>query len=307
MTDIGYTIEHSSDLGDRPPKVCLVGDSGAGKTHTCLAMPGKKLIIDGENGLRPFSDRFDFDRVNTENPYKVYAILQDILKDPKGYTMLAIDPISTIWHEMVDSTESYELHRKAAKERRKVDQLEDVLTYASWRKIKQLNRKIISAIRRLDMPVIVTARAKALGSNPHPTEFQGMAPESEKNLLYEFDIVIWMRRWSTGERSFFVWKDRYKRLPEEFKEPVHKVLLDTFPNQWGRSDVLARPVATEGQIEEFDSLVSAAGWSDKQVAMAISKHGVDRFEELAPEKAESILEVVRIRVGGMPQEVTSNG
>ena len=291
-----FVIE-SSDNMNITPFVCLVGDTGAGKTTAMLSLPGKKLIVDAENGTKAFGDRFDFDRVASDDPVVAHEVIASLLSDPGEYQFLGIDPISTIWTRTMDIADE-SMRTKMRMRGQAVNDVESCLNIGNWMGIKRMNRQIIAPLRRLNMPVVVTSRAKALMEGQKRGDaFMGLIPDAEKSLLYEFDIVIWMLKLG-GKRRAFVQKDRWGRLPYEIEGDVHQALLDAFPDHWGLK-AKANPMAEEGQVEEFNMLVEKLGLSHADVIRALRTRSVDRFENLDPKKAEEVLRVLHIRLQGV--------
>lgn len=294
---MGFKLETLGSLREKP-KICLVGDSGGGKTHALLSLPGKKIVVDAENGMRAFGERFpDAIRLATQDPLEVNELLRAVLSGEHECNMVGIDPISTVWAQMQDLVGDYELRKAQNRARGKtIDELDVDFSYQTWRKIKKINRDIISAIRRLDMPVVVTCRSKAASEEKVRSDaFNGMVPDAEKTLIYEFDVVIWMTN-TNGTRKAYVTKDRWGRLPKQIEGDVATALVKAFPGQW-EEHAEDRPMPTDEQAAEWHRLLSMLEIPPEGVSKALRARGVSNFEDFTPETAEAILVDLRKKAG----------
>tara|TARA_R110000803_G_scaffold38524_2_gene83348 strand:+ start:2983 stop:3906 length:924 start_codon:yes stop_codon:yes gene_type:complete len=292
-----FKLESLGSLHEKP-KVCLVGDSGAGKTHALLSLPGNKILVDAENGMRAFGERFpEVTRLGSDDPMEVADLIHSILAGNEDCTLFGIDPISTIYAQAQDMVGAHEMRRLRSRSGGKnVDPLDHEFSFATWRRIKSLNRAIITGIRRLDIPVVVTCRSKALMDVANRSDaFNGMIPDAEKSIIYEFDVVIWMTN-QNGKRRAFVTKDRWGRLPAEIKGDVHEALIKAFPDQWGVAGE-ARPIPSDEQVDEWDELIGVLNISAGGVSAALRQRGVTKFEDMSPEAAETVLEALRAKAG----------
>ena len=75
-------------------KMYIYGDTGTGKTVTSLHFPNP-AIIDTEKGSEHYGQHFKFFRLETSNPAKIHAALDELLKNPGEFKTLIIDSFST--------------------------------------------------------------------------------------------------------------------------------------------------------------------------------------------------------------------
>ena len=86
-------------------KMYVFGDSGTGKTVTSLKFP-KPVMIDAEKGSDYYGSMFEFERLQTSDPKIVNQALDELLKDPKDYKTLVIDPFSIVYDRILNLQES---------------------------------------------------------------------------------------------------------------------------------------------------------------------------------------------------------
>ena len=137
-------------------KMYVFGDSGTGKTVTSLKFP-KPVMIDAEKGSDYYGSMFEFERLQTSDPKIVNQALDELLKDPKDYKTLVIDPFSIVYDRILNLQES--------KMKMKTGNPSYSLQPLDYKHIKGAVKSIIYRILALDMNVIITARSKPLYSN----------------------------------------------------------------------------------------------------------------------------------------------
>ena len=132
---------------DRKIRMALAGASESGKTTTALkiainlALP--VAVIDTERGSASlYSDKFDFDvcelQAHHPNEYiKAIKAAQDA-----GYKTIVIDSLSHAWYwELSEVDKGYN-------------------SFAGWKNVRPLERKLIDTILSVKAHVIVTMRSK---------------------------------------------------------------------------------------------------------------------------------------------------
>ena len=268
-----------------PPKILVYGASATGKSWGLCNIPANKFVIDGEGGTLPYRDRFQFagPEYVVDDPFFVRSEVAKIMANPGDHTLIAIDPITTVWQRLVDMAD--EEARKNGK--RTIGSFETALNIGSWGPIKKIWRGLIADLRRATIPVIVTCREKI------EPETGTANPDCEKNLRYEFDTVLRVTC-IAGKRFTTCDRDRWGRIPtgSVAERPWHEVVTNAFQDWWGhKGDPAPRP--TEEMCSEFNDLTKDI--KPEAVIARLKEHGVDKFEDLRLERAEDILAKLRSR------------
>lgn len=176
-------------------RMAIHGPSGAGKTYSALRIAtamGKRIaLIDTERGsASKYSDRFTFDVAEVGDPYHPQRLLDALAAaGDAGYDCVVLDSLTHFWNgpggflELVDE----EVKKQRARGH-KPD------SFAAWKPVDALYRRLIQAILSSPMHVFATLRAKteyekSEGANGK-TQIRklGMAPEFRAQSEYEFDV-----------------------------------------------------------------------------------------------------------------------
>jgi len=249
-------------------KLFMFGPAGSGKTTAAIQMP-QSYIIDCERGAENY-DKLITDSgsvvFQTTDIQEVIAEVKALLTTKHDYRTLVIDPITTIYNDLLDKSElkvgsDFGRHYGAAN-----------------KEMKRLANLIMS----LDMNVVVTAHAKKeYGQN---LAVIGQTFEGWKQLDYIFDLVISLDK--KGKKRFA--KVSKTRLSDAF--PDEDVFEWSYPAVKERYDrlypgVLDReagvvPFATPEQVKELNYLLDLVKLPEGTVDKWMSKAGVDKFEEM---------------------------
>lgn len=172
-------------------RIALWGPSGAGKTRTALEVAtglGQKIaLIDTEHGRsRQYADRYGFDIVELETFHPDHYIQAIQAAEDEGYDVLIIDSLTHAW-----SGEGglLEVHSEV------VNKSPSRNEFSAWEQVTPIHRRLIEAIVRSSLHVIVTMRSKteyALEVNEQGKTVirkVGLGPDQRRNLEYEFDVV----------------------------------------------------------------------------------------------------------------------
>lgn len=173
------------------------GPSGAGKTYSALGIAealaaaegGRVAFVDTEKGsASKYSDRFDFDVMEVTGNYNP-ARVADIIKDAKDHSVLVIDSMTHFWNGAGGFLELVDEEVKKMKARGgKPD------SFAAWKQLDPLYRRMIDAMLNAPMHIIFTLRAKMAyeketGDNGKTSiKKVGMAPQMRDDFQYEFDV-----------------------------------------------------------------------------------------------------------------------
>ena len=282
----------SSALPELRPKILLFGATGSGKTVTALSLPGKKLVIDGEKGAVAYRRQFEFDvpagpagePVFTDDPTALEKMIDDLLSDPDGYTVLVIDPI-TVFHQRMMEFADAALRPRAEAKRRDMTPYDSAMQPGAWGRINQNFRRLMSKLRRLDMAVVVTARERVLLEAVGDSfRAAGSTFAAAKDLDYEFDTVLRLR--ALGEQIVAkVEKFRGQKVSGDVSNFSAAWLVERFGEAGFTRPAAARPVLREEQEREVESLIQILSLTPDAVARALSKYGVNSVAELSPEQA----------------------
>ncbi len=174
-------------------RMALAGPSGSGKTYTALAIAealaaGKRVaVLDTERGsASKYSDLFPFDviELDTFHPDRYVEVIH--AAEEGGYGVLVIDSLSHAWNGTGGLLELVEAIAK-----RKGGN-----TYAAWAEATPIQNRLIDAITRARLHVIVTMRSKQdyilekdeRTGKTSPRKV-GMAPIQRDGMEYEMDVA----------------------------------------------------------------------------------------------------------------------
>ena len=264
-------------------RMAIHGPSGSGKTWTALAIASgmgagvegnaKVALLDTEHGsAAKYADHFDFDVVSVTEDYNPDKVIETIrVAGESGYDVLVIDNMSLFWNgsggflDLVDR----EVTRQKARGG-KPD------TFAAWKDIDPIYRRMVQAILSAPLHVIVTLRAK--------TEYErvneggktsirkiGLAPEMRDSFQYEMDIEGMMDH----DHHFAIGKTRCAALDGKvFMKPGREVadiikgwLMDGVPVPAAGSDdgLLKVRAAARTAVEH--------GWQKAEVVRMLREAG----------------------------------
>lgn len=173
-------------------RLALIGPSGSGKTYSALAIAeglgGKVALVDTEHGSASlYADRFQFDVLNLESFHPERYVEAIAAAQDAGYDVLIVDSLSHAWSGKDGALE--QVDKAAARDPRGN-------SFAAWRHVTPQHNKLVEAMLRSKMHLIVTMRTKTeyviekderTGKNA-PKKI-GLAPVQRDGLEYEFTIV----------------------------------------------------------------------------------------------------------------------
>ncbi len=177
---------------DAKLRMALAGPSGSGKTYTALtlatALAGEKgvCVIDTERGsASKYADLFTFDVIDLDTFSPLHYIEAIKAASDAGYSVLVIDSLSHAWNgpggllEMVENITKRNQNRSS---------------FNAWGEATPLQNRLIDAITRANLHVIVTMRTKTEyvveqnergKSAPRKVD---TAPVQRADVEYEFDV-----------------------------------------------------------------------------------------------------------------------
>ncbi len=173
-------------------RMALVGPSGSGKTYSSLRIAqglGHKIaLIDSERGsASKYAGDFNFDTVELDTSFSPAEYIEGIQAAVQGgYEVLIIDSLSHAWN---DKGGILELHDAIAAQEKNVND------FTAWRQVTPEHNRLVDAILRAPLHVIVTMRVKT----DYVTEKDergktvirkvGLKPIQRDGLEYELDVV----------------------------------------------------------------------------------------------------------------------
>lgn len=259
-------------------RLALSGASGAGKTYSALAIASylaKPIaLIDTERcSASKYADKFDFDvcELTDFHPARYIEAIQ--AAEQAGYSTIIIDSLSHAWYWELDAVDSQRN------------------SFAAWKNVRPLERKLIDAIVGCGSHVIATMRSKTewvietnAKGKAEPRKV-GTTPVQTASIEYEFDIAGEMNQ----QHILTITKSRCSELSDKtFLNPNKEVavILNEWIGQpwrnWSSEDDAINwaekklPDMSREQLEaEFDSLDSSNG--KKALAWATHVHQLSQF------------------------------
>ena len=311
------TVE-ASTLPVGRPMLFFHGESGAGKTITALGIECLKLVIDGENGTKPYRSHPKLGKlfrvpvdgngqpINTDSPIELERMIDELLADPGDFTLLVVDPITVFYQRMLDIADDV-MRNKAREKRGGVTDYDAVMNPSARGRINMNMRRIMAKLRRLDMAVIVTARERnlyeAVGDSGE-LKMRGTTFASTTDAPYEFDAVFKLQRYG----------DKLTALPEKLRGGDTTREIDGFGADWlmnyyGRDAwtrrAVARPVLSTEQEMEINGLIQNLGISPNNVQSSLARRGANTIADLSPAQADEMLAQLRARRDQLLQIVTA--
>ena len=290
------TLDFQTPKPHKQFTVLLWGADGVGKTPTILYLAkhfGPCAAIDADGGLVCYAhDNMDYLKVvETEDPIYARSQLEELGKAPGPFRMAAIDPLSTIYTNLINLVERHERSKRGY-----VSEFDSALHIGNWGPIKSRNRDLMRLIRWIGMPIICTAREDNLWKDE---QIAGLRPAGDKGMGHEFTLNIRMTQTVPGgPRLALLVRDRLHRFPQRLEgaadDPffVGKKIEELYADRFS-----AQPVAKEHCSEqvalEIHHLIRELGHSYKKIHARIRELGADSIEELTPEAAGEVLDGLR--------------
>jgi len=261
-------------------KLFMFGPAGVGKTTAAIQFPNS-YVIDCERGTENYEKLVNESGsavFQTTDIQEVIAEVKSLLTEKHDYRTLVIDPITTIYNDLLDKCETqvgsdFGRHYGAA---------------------NKTMKRLANLIMSLDMNVVITAHAKPeYGQNLAKI---GYTFDGWKQLDYWFDLVVELGK--KGKKRFAkVVKTRVETFPDE----------DVF--EWSYDAIKARydvnvlekeaaqlKLATPEQVREIKDLLSLVRLPDGTVDKWFAKAGVDLWEDMPADVVQKCIEYVKGRL-----------
>lgn len=263
------------ELTEKRLKALFFGEPGSGKTTAAIQFP-RPYLIDTEKGAEneQYVKRIrdvggvvfqsnDFNEITKE--------VTALLSEKHEYRTLIIDPITTIYDDLVNKCEAkvgtdFGRHYGEAKK--------------AWKRLNNL-------LLRLDMNVIVTSHQKNLyGDN---MSVIGKTYDGPKGLDYMFDMVFEVQR-RGKDRVGVVRKTRLEAFPEGETFPFS---FDTIAEKYGRAVLErdAQPVQliTAANVAKLKELLDARKDGADLLDKWLTKAQAEEIEELPADVADKCI------------------
>src|SRR6185503_9039305 len=260
-------------------KMFMFGPAGVGKTTAAIQFPNS-YIIDGERGTE------NYDKVITASNSVVFQTtdMNEVVQEVKSlltvrhdYRTLVIDPISTIYNDLLDKCETqvgadFGRHYGAA---------------------NKTMKRLSNLIMNLDINIIMTAHAKAeYGENFRKL---GYTFDGWRQLDYWFEMVVELGK-KGKKRMAKVVKTRLEVFPDE---DVFEWSYDAIRKRYDASilerEATAVALASNEQVREIKELLHVVRLPDGLVDKWFSKANVDTWEDMPSDAISKCIEYVKSR------------
>lgn len=273
-------------------RMAIAGPSGSGKTYTALTLAtplaGDKgvIVIDTERGsAAKYADRFTFDVIELDTFAPENYIEAIHAAEQGGYGVLVIDSLSHEWSgpggmlEMVDTI---------AKRNKSGN------SFTAWGEATPRHNRLIDAITRCKLHVIVTLRSKqeyALERDERTGKTAprkiGMAPIQRDGVEYEMDLFAEM----TIENTMLIQKSRLSELSNAVIDKPGPRLADVLIH-WLAG--VPAPEKIPDMLESYKRGLATGAWTKDTfyttVSALLNHIPVSRETELSPEQLKRIAE-----------------
>lgn len=206
-------------------KAFIYGPAGVGKTLAALQFPNAYIIDTAKETTRYaklINDKKS-EVLYCSDPYEILKELEELGTTKHRFTTIVIDEITTLYQNLqtIWTDKFIEAAEKDNSKNSKAVLLQD-FGFRYWDKVKRDWRRIMNALRNLDMNVIVNAHQKdKYGSNQ---AIIGIASDSEKNDEYFSDFVF---RLIKRGKEFKAITEKQRVLPVEL-DPESTQFPDEF-------------------------------------------------------------------------------
>lgn len=261
-------------------KMFMFGPAGVGKTTAAIQFPNS-YIIDGERGTENYDKLIAASGSSVFQTTDVNEVMQEVkalLTEKHDYRTLVIDPITTIFNDLLDKCETqvgadFGRHYGAA---------------------NKTMKRLANLIMNLDMNVIVTAHAKAeYGANLSKL---GYTFDGWRQIDYWFDLVVELTK-KGKKRMAKVVKTRIEAFPDdemfEWSYDAIKKRYDTSILERSAQQV---SMATPDQVRQIKELLNVVRLPDGLVDKWFTKAQVDTWEDMPADTLAKCIDYVKGRL-----------
>jgi hypothetical protein len=260
-------------------KLFMFGPAGVGKTTAAIQFPNS-YVIDTEKGSENYDKLINGSGsvvYQTNDVHEAIDEVRALLTEKHNYRTLVIDPITTIYNDLLDKCETkvgadFGRHYGAAN--------------------KEMKR-LANLLMALDMNVIVTAHAKVeYGEN---LKKLGYTFDGWKQLDYLFDLVIELSK-KGKKRTGRVAKTRIDAFPDE---EVFEWSYTEFARRYGANiERESKPLtlASNDQVKELRGLLEVVRLPEDTVDKWLAKAKVDTFEDMPSDVIAKCITFVKAKL-----------
>lgn len=262
-------------------KLFMYGEPGVGKTMAAIQFP-HSYIIDAERGTDHYGPVIrDSDSVvlQTTSHNEVIDQLRALLSEDHDYRTLVIDPITTIYSELLDEAEQKVGDQNAR----------------HFGEAQKHMKRIANLLTALDMNIVVTAHAKPeYGPNLMKigTTFDGW-----RRLPYIFDVVVQLVRDGRGEGARRLARVEKSRIPSFPDGDVFEWSYDAITQRYAQGTLERKPhavpLADPDQVRRVRQLLaqlSAERLDTLKIDRWFSKAGVSEWHDMPAEVIEKCIQ-----------------
>lgn len=282
-------------------KIAIYGEAGVGKTWFALQSPGKKAVIDTENGTDFYWKKFKFDVIKTRLYSETKKAVDLIGKNPQKYDTLIIDPITNVYQTLKDTAQ----RNAEIRAKRKKRNVEDAnLTFRDWGWVKNKYSSLISQLCNLPCHVIITGWQKDVyeGEGDQMKKV-GSRIDADKKTEYQPDVIIRLEVDKNGQRFGIVEKDR--TMTYQKGQRVKEIGFEDFMgavNQIGSVSKLETEeeaaqiegLVTDFTMKEIENAWKELGYTASVNAQTQKLFGTD-LTELSEVEALDFLELLKAK------------
>jgi len=273
---------------ERRLKLFIFGPAKSGKTLFSLNFP-KPYLIDTERGSecpkyrKALEDR-DGVRYQTSSYDDLIIEVKSLISEKHDYKTLIIDPITTIYENVLNSEMTKKLSPETAKKTN---------PNAFGKPFADTNKKmkvLTLLLLRLDMNVILTSHIKEKFDDRMAKI--GETFDCWKKQDYLFDLILKTQKDYTAvvEGSRFENFERGEIIPIDFS-----LFSEKFEKEYLLRETKPYHFVSTKDLAEINSLVKSLNVPDEIVQKWIEKAEVDALSDLGEEEARKILEYLRAK------------
>lgn len=264
------------------PMLLIAGVQKSGKTYALAEASASDLVgrtfwisygeIDAdEYGALPGAD---YEIVDHNGTYRdLLGAIEWATRQPRvdgKPNLVGLDSDTRVW-SMLTAQAQQAANARREKKGRSVSEDDADITIDLWNITKDRWAHIHDALRENDGPTIVTARLElvvVVDAEGRPTKERIWKVQAEKNLPFEADVIVQMRREGGGENYLTgVRSLRFRPSPTEYVKLDDYVKVDDLWRKLGLADItVERAAANPVVVESYDQEELAAEQARQQAA-----------------------------------------
>ncbi len=263
-------------------KLFMYGPAGVGKTTAAIQFPNA-YIIDCERGTENYDKLISASKsvvFQTNDINEVIAEVKALLTVPHEYRTLVIDPITTIYNDLLEKCEA-----KVGTDHGK-----------HYGEAGKVMKRLANLLMALDMNVILTAHAK-VEYGPNLTKL-GYTFDGWRQLDYLFDLVIEIERGKKSKtRTATVVKTRIDSFADrDVFEWSYEALRQRYDIAELEREAHAVELASPEQVKNIKALLELVKLPEGTTEKWFTKANVEVWDDMPADVIAKCLEYVKNRV-----------